>query len=54
MLMKAGMGVAFCAKPKVQESAEFRINQKNLANVLFLIGISAEVHFFLWVHLLSF
>lgn len=43
MLMKAGMGVAFCAKPKVQESAEFRINHRDLGSLLYLMGISSEV-----------
>lgn len=40
MLETAGLGIAFCAKPKVQEVAEFRINQKDLSTVLFLIGLS--------------
>jgi|EP00927_Polykrikos_kofoidii_P072452 phosphoserine phosphatase len=40
MLNTAGLGIAFCAKPKVQEVAEFRINQKDLSTVLFLIGVS--------------
>merc|ERR1712190_255024 len=40
MLKTAGLGVAFCAKPKVQAVAEFRINQKDLSTVLFLIGVS--------------
>eukprot|EP00928_Gymnodinium_smaydae_P007523 TRINITY_DN1269_c0_g3_i1.p1 TRINITY_DN1269_c0_g3~~TRINITY_DN1269_c0_g3_i1.p1 ORF type:complete len:889 (+),score=246.64 TRINITY_DN1269_c0_g3_i1:53-2719(+) len=40
MLNTAGLGIAFCAKPKVQEATEFRINQKDLSTVLYLIGIS--------------
>lgn len=40
MLHAAGLGIAFCAKPKVQEVAEFRINQKDLSTALFLIGVS--------------
>mmetsp|Transcript_120360 Transcript_120360/g.212860 ORF Transcript_120360/g.212860 Transcript_120360/m.212860 type:complete len:213 (+) Transcript_120360:2-640(+) len=40
MLHTAGMGIAFCAKPKVQEVADYRINQKDLSTVLFLIGVS--------------
>lgn len=40
MLNAAGVGIAFCAKPKVQEVSEFRINQKDLSTVLFLIGVS--------------
>eukprot|EP00746_Dinoflagellata_sp_MGD_P132020 gnl/MRDRNA2_/MRDRNA2_65755_c0_seq1.p1 gnl/MRDRNA2_/MRDRNA2_65755_c0~~gnl/MRDRNA2_/MRDRNA2_65755_c0_seq1.p1 ORF type:complete len:951 (-),score=197.04 gnl/MRDRNA2_/MRDRNA2_65755_c0_seq1:179-3031(-) len=40
MLNHAGLGIAFCAKPKVQEATEFRINQRDLSNVLFLIGLS--------------
>jgi phosphoserine phosphatase SerB len=40
MLHTAGLGIAFCAKPKVQAVTEFRINQKDLSTVLFLIGLS--------------
>lgn len=40
MLHTAGLGVAFCAKPKVQAVANFRINDKDLSTVLFLIGVS--------------
>jgi len=40
MLQAAGLGIAFCAKPKVQEVSKFRINQKDLSTVLFLIGVS--------------
>eukprot|EP00930_Biecheleria_cincta_P021135 TRINITY_DN1572_c0_g1_i2.p1 TRINITY_DN1572_c0_g1~~TRINITY_DN1572_c0_g1_i2.p1 ORF type:complete len:920 (+),score=195.06 TRINITY_DN1572_c0_g1_i2:46-2805(+) len=40
MLMSAGLGIAFCAKPKVQAAAEFRVNNKDLSTVLFLIGLS--------------
>jgi len=40
MLKAAGLGIAFCAKPKVQAATEFRINQKDLSTVLFLIGVS--------------
>jgi len=40
MLHTAGLGIAFCAKPKVQAVAEYRINQKDLSTVLFLIGLS--------------
>merc|ERR1711972_857335 len=40
MLHAAGLGIAFCAKPKVQEVSQFRINQKDLSTVLFLIGVS--------------
>jgi len=40
MLHTAGLGIAFCAKPKVQAVAEFVINQKDLSTVLFLIGLS--------------
>eukprot|EP00439_Symbiodinium_sp_Y106_P071015 s3953_g12.t1 len=40
MLHAAGLGIAFCAKPKVQEVSRFRINQMDLSTVLFLIGIS--------------
>jgi phosphoserine phosphatase len=40
MLHTAGLGIAFCAKPKVQAVSEFRINQKDLSTVMFLIGVS--------------
>lgn len=40
MLNAAGLGIAFCAKPKVQAAAEYRINQHDLSTVLFLIGLS--------------
>eukprot|EP00442_Polarella_glacialis_P001770 CAMPEP_0115151278 /NCGR_PEP_ID=MMETSP0227-20121206/65506_1 /TAXON_ID=89957 /ORGANISM="Polarella glacialis, Strain CCMP 1383" /LENGTH=899 /DNA_ID=CAMNT_0002561737 /DNA_START=48 /DNA_END=2748 /DNA_ORIENTATION=- len=40
MLNSAGLGVAYCAKPKVQAAAEFRVNNKDLSTVLFLIGLS--------------
>jgi len=47
MLNTAGLGVAFCAKPKVQAVTEFKINQKDLSSVLYLIGLSehATMHF---------
>jgi len=40
MLKAAGLGIAFCAKPKVQAAAEFRVNNKDLSTVLFLLGLS--------------
>jgi len=40
MLCTAGLGVAFCAKPKVQEIAEYRVNTLDLSTVLYLIGLS--------------
>jgi phosphoserine phosphatase len=40
MLCTAGLGVAFCAKPKVQDIAEFRVNTLDLSTVLYLIGLS--------------
>ena len=39
MLATAGMGIAFNAKPKVQENAEFRVNQKRLSSILYFLGI---------------
>ncbi|KAF9437355.1 hypothetical protein BGZ76_001072 [Entomortierella beljakovae] len=38
MLAKAGLGIAFNAKPRVQQKARARINQKSLKNVLYLLG----------------
>mmetsp|Transcript_55685 Transcript_55685/g.120313 ORF Transcript_55685/g.120313 Transcript_55685/m.120313 type:complete len:922 (-) Transcript_55685:284-3049(-) len=40
MLCHAGLGVAFCAKAKVQAIAQFRVNTKDLSTVLFLVGLS--------------
>ncbi|CAE8647320.1 unnamed protein product, partial [Polarella glacialis] len=40
MLHAAGLGIAFCAKPKVQAVSQFRINQMDLSTVLHLIGVS--------------
>lgn len=40
MLNKAGLGIAFNAKPRVQEQARARINQKSLKYVLTLLGYS--------------
>ena len=42
MLAAAGLGIAFNAKPKVQEKARTRINQKSLKNVLYLLGHSDD------------
>lgn len=39
MLEEAGMGVAYHAKPKVQEAASLRINTQTLEGVLYLLGI---------------
>ncbi|KAG0364412.1 hypothetical protein BGZ54_007549 [Gamsiella multidivaricata] len=38
MLAKAGLGIAFNAKPRVQQEARARINQKSLKYVLYLLG----------------
>ncbi|CAO3569846.1 unnamed protein product [Mortierella alpina] len=38
MLAKAGLGIAFNAKPRVQQRARARINQKSLKYVLYLLG----------------
>lgn len=40
MLGTAGLGIAFNAKPAVQEAATFRINQPSLMTVLYLLGLS--------------
>lgn len=42
MLAAAGLGIAFNAKPRVQERARTRINQKSLRNVLYLLGYSDD------------
>lgn len=40
MLKKAGLGIAFNAKKKTQEAASAAINQKTLASILYLLGIT--------------
>ncbi|KAG9292278.1 hypothetical protein G9A89_009090 [Geosiphon pyriformis] len=42
MLAKAGLGIAFNAKPRVQEKARTRINQPSLKYVLYLLGYTDE------------
>lgn len=34
MIHAAGLGVAFCAKPKVQQEAPYRLNDRNLVRIL--------------------
>ena len=40
MMALAGAGVAFHAKPLVQEQADFSINQGGLERVLYLLGVA--------------
>jgi len=42
MLSKAGLGIAFNAKPRVQQQAPARINQRSLKNVLYLLGYTDD------------
>jgi phosphoserine phosphatase len=42
MLGTAGLGIAFNAKPAVQEAAKFRVNQRNLDSILYLLGFSED------------
>ena len=42
MMKKAGLGVAFNAKPAVQVVAPARVNSKSLLDVLYLMGFSRE------------
>lgn len=42
MLADAGVGVAFRAKPIVQERAPFRVNDSSLATVLYMLGFNDE------------
>ena len=45
MLEKAGLGIAFNAKPVVKQSADLALSQKNLKSILFLLGMtSREIH----------
>ena len=40
MLGRAGLGIAFNAKARVREQADFHINQQNLDSILYLLGLS--------------
>lgn len=40
MLGKAGLGIAFNAKARVREEADYHINQQRLDSILYLLGIS--------------
>ena len=42
MLERAGLGIAFNAKPVVRERADLSISQKNLRSILYLLGISGR------------
>ena len=42
MLERAGLGIAFNAKPAVSEQADLSLNQKNLISILYLLGISSR------------
>ncbi|MBU6374872.1 MAG: phosphoserine phosphatase SerB [Bdellovibrionales bacterium] len=42
MLEKAGLGIAFNAKPSVSERADLALSQKNLKTILYLLGISGR------------
>lgn len=42
MLHTAGLGVAFNAKPIVQNQIKVRVNQPNLQNVLYMLGFSDD------------
>ena len=42
MLERAGLGIAFNAKPKVREKADLELNRKNLQSILYLLGFSAR------------
>lgn len=43
MIQTAGIGVAFCAKPVVQESAPYRINEKNLYKLIEILDHHEKV-----------
>ncbi len=42
MLEKAGLGIAFNAKPVVRERADLAFSQKNMRSILYLLGLSAR------------
>jgi phosphoserine phosphatase len=39
MITKAGLGIAFNAKPRVREAAPYSVTQKHLDSILYLLGI---------------
>ncbi len=50
MLAVSGLGIAFNAKPKVQEAAQCRINRPSLMNVLYFLGFcDSDINHFLSV-----
>ncbi len=42
MITRAGLGIAFNAKPRVREEAHYSITQKNLDSILYLLGITEK------------
>ena len=42
MLQRAGLGVAFNAKPAVRQAAEHSLNQNRMDTILFLLGITED------------
>ena len=42
MLEKAGLGIAFNAKPLVKQKADLALSQKNLKSILFLLGMTSR------------
>jgi phosphoserine phosphatase len=42
MLAKAGLGIAFNAKPAVREQADTALSQKNMRSILYLLGLSGR------------
>ena len=39
MMAVAGLGIAFCAKPVVQEQADVALNERDLSRALELFGL---------------
>lgn len=42
MITRAGLGIAFNAKPRVKAEAHYSITQKNLDSILYLLGITEK------------
>lgn len=42
MIIRAGLGIAFNAKPRVRAEAHYSITQKNLDSILYLLGITEK------------
>ncbi|MFQ5780539.1 MAG: HAD hydrolase family protein, partial [Nitrospiria bacterium] len=42
MISRAGLGIAFNAKPRVRKAVHYSITQKNFDSILYLLGITEQ------------